>query len=111
LLYINHKSFVRFNDRGTLYTIPIRDILYITKESNDRKCIIKTCSNEYRVNLTLKEFMALCGDDLIRSHRSCLINKERVRKIDKKINTIEFDNGLVIDLLSNNYKKGLGICD
>ena len=111
LLYIDHKSFVRFNDRGTLYTIPIRDILYITKESNDRKCIIKTCSNEYRVNLTLKEFMALCGDDLIRSHRSCLINKERVRKIDKKINTIEFDNGLVIDLLSNNYKKGLGICD
>lgn len=111
LEFINHKTFIRFNDRGALYTIPIKDVLYVTKESNDRKCIIKTSLTEYKVNLTLKDVNSLCGDSLIQSHRCCLINKDRVRVVDKRNNTIEFDNGLVIDLLSSMYKKGLGIYD
>ena len=111
LEFINHKTFIRFNDRGALYTIPIKDVLYVTKESNDRKCIIKTSLAEYKVNLTLKDVNSLCGDCLIQSHRCCLINKDRVRVVDKRNNTIEFDNGLVIDLLSSMYKKGLGIYD
>lgn len=111
LEFINHKTFIRFNDRGALYTIPIKDVLYVTKESNDRKCIIKTSSTEYKVNLTLKDVILLCGDSLVQSHRCCLINKDRVRVVNKKNNTIEFDNGVVIDLLSSMYKKGLGVYD
>lgn len=107
LEYINHKSFIRFNDCGILYTIPIKDILYITKELNGRKCIIKTTLNDYKVGLTLKEIISLCGDSLVQTHRSCLINKDRVRVVNKKNNTIEFDNGVVIDLLSSMYKKGI----
>lgn len=111
LEFINHKSFIRFNDKGVLYTIPIKDILYITKESTDRKCIIKTTLNDYKVNLTLKDVVSLCGDDFIQTHRCCFINRDRVRVVNKKNNTIEFDNGIVIDLLSTMYKKGLGVYD
>lgn len=111
LEFINHKTFIRFNDRGVLYTIPIKDVLYITKESTDRKCIIKTSSTEYKVNLTLKEVISLCEDNLVQTHRSCFVNKDRVRVVNKKNNIIEFDNGEVIDLLSSMYKKGLGVYD
>ena len=111
LEFINRKSFLRFNDKGVLYTICIKDILYVIKESNDRKCIIKTNNNEYRVNLTLKDIMSYGNDSLVQSHRCCLVNKDRIRVLNKKNRTIEFDNGEVIDLVSSMYKKGLCVCE
>lgn len=109
LEFMHHKKSINFNDRGTIYNIPIGDILYITKESNDRKCIIKTSSTEYKINLTLKEIAELCKDELVQTHRSCLVNMNRVRVINKKNNIIEFENGETIDMLSSMYKKGIGV--
>ena len=105
--YIHHRVSIKFNDKGTIYTIPFNDILYVTKESNSRKSIIVTSYSEYSVNLTLHEVLDLCNNRLVQTHRSCFVNMDRVRVIDKHSNIIEFDNGKVIDLLSSSYKKGL----
>lgn len=109
LEFIHHKVNIKFEDRGTIYTIPLSDILYVTKESNDRKCIIKTANSEFKINLTLKEVVELCDNKLIQTHRSCFVNMDRVRMIDKRENVIVFDNGLSIDMLSSTYKKGIGV--
>lgn len=109
LEFIHHRVNIRFENRGTIYTIPLSEILYVTKESNDRKSIIKTDNNEYRVNLTLKEIIELCGGKLVQTHRSCFVNMDRVRVIDKHDGIIVFDNGLDIDMLSSMYKKGIGV--
>lgn len=109
LEFQHHRNCIRFSDRGTIYSVPINDILYITKESNDRKSIIKTASTEYKVNLTLKEIIDLCGDSLVQTHRSCFVNMDRVRVVDKHSNIIEFDNGISVDMLSNMYKKGIDV--
>lgn len=109
LEFIHHKVNIRFEDRGTIYTIPLSDILYVTKESNDRKCIIKTINNEFKVGLTLKDVVDLCDYKLTQTHRSCFVNMDRVRVIDKHDNVIVFDNGLNIDMLSSTYKKGIGV--
>lgn len=105
--FIHHKACINFNDKGTIYTIPISDILYVTKESNSRKSIIKTNYSEFNVNLTLHDIIDMCNGMLVQTHRSCFVNMEHVRKIDKHCNIIEFDNGETIDLLSSSYKKGL----
>lgn len=109
LEFIHHKVNIKFEDRGTIYTIPLSDILYVTKESNDRKCIIKTANSEFKVSLTLKEVVELCDNKLIQTHRSCFVNMDRVRVVDKHDNIIVFDNGLSIDMLSSTYKKGIGV--
>lgn len=109
LEFIHHKVNIKFEDRGTIYTIPLSDILYVTKESNDRKCIIETANSEFKVNLTLKEVVELCDNKLIQTHRSCFVNMDRVRVVDKHDNIIVFDNGLSIDMLSSTYKKGIGV--
>lgn len=106
LSFMHHKKVIKFNDKGIIYTIPVGDILYITKESTSRKSIIKTSYAEYSVNLTLKELVDLC-DCLVQTHRCCFVNMDRVRVINKHENIIEFDNGETIDLLSSSYKKGL----
>jgi DNA-binding LytR/AlgR family response regulator len=105
--FMHHKKVIKFNDKGIIYTIPLNDILYVTKESVSRKSIIKTGYAEYSVNLTLKEIVDMCENCLVQTHRCCFVNMDRVRVINKHENLIEFDNGESIDLLSSNYKKGL----
>lgn len=108
LKMIGHKQAVRFEDRGTIYTLPLNDILYVTRDSVDRKCIIKTDYTEFKISKTINEMEELLGSSFIHTHRSCLANNDRIRLVNKKDNTITFDNGEKINLLSNMYKKEVG---
>jgi len=101
------KRALRFNDYNSLYTIPIKDILYITRDSVERKCIIKTDYTLHKVNKSLIELKELSEGALTQTHRACLVNNERIEKIDKTNRIIIFDDGTSIDLLSDNYKRGL----
>ncbi|MBQ9072610.1 MAG: response regulator transcription factor [Bacilli bacterium] len=102
---LKHKNVIRFLDRSTLYTINTNDILYITKESFERKTIIKTDYTEFKVNNTLTEIISMLDDRFIQTHRACYINSDRKVKIDKIKRIITFDNGETIDLLSEKYRK------
>ena len=102
---LNKKNTIRFMDRNVLYTININDILYITKDSFERKTIIKTDYTEFKVSKTLLEIRKLLDDRFIQTHRACYINSDRQVRIDRSNKTIAFDNGEIIDLLSDKYRK------
>lgn len=107
LALLNQKNTIRFQDRNTFYTININDILYITKESFERKTIIKTDYMEFKVNKSLSDVVDMLDDRFIQTHRACYINNSRKVKIDKTKKIITFDNGESIDLLSDKYKRNL----
>lgn len=107
LKVVGNKKVIRFNDYNSIYTIQIKDILYITRDSIERKSIIVTDYATYKVTKTLTELNELTNDSFIQTHRACFVNKDRVSKIDKSNKLITFDNGTTIDLLSDNYKKEL----
>ena len=102
---LNHRSIIKFTDRNTIYTIDMNDILYLTKESFERKTIIKTDYAEFKVNNTLAEIVEMLDDRFIQTHRSCYINNDRKICIDKTNKIIKFDNGEETDLLSDKYRK------
>ena len=102
---LNKKNTIRFLDRNILYTINTNDILYITKDSFERKTIIKTDYNEFKVNKTLTEIVGMLDSKFIQTHRACYINLNRKVKIDKTKREIMFDNGENIDLLSEKFRK------
>lgn len=104
---LKHKNVIRFSDRNILYTININDILYITKESFERKTIIKTDYTEFKINKSLADIIAMLDDRFIQTHRACYINTDRTVTIDKTNRIITFDNGDTTDLLSEKYKKGV----
>lgn len=106
---VGNKRIIRFNEYNSLYTIQIKDILYITRDSIERKCLIRTDYTIYKVTKSLTELKQLSNDTLIQTHRACLVNEERISKIDKTNRIITFDNGETIDLLSDGYKKGIGV--
>ena len=105
LQLLNQKNTIRIEDRSTLYTININDILYITKDSFERKTIIKTDYAEFKVNNSLNEIINMLDQRFIQTHRACYVNSDRVVKIDKIRRIISFDNNDTIDLLSDKYRK------
>ena len=109
LSYIGKKRLIKFVDNNAIYIIPIKDILYITHDNIERKCLIKAANRIYKVGKTLAELSELSSGALVYSHRACLINEDRVVKIDKKNKSILFDNGDIINLVSDNYKKGINV--
>lgn len=105
LSYIGKKKVIKFSDFNAVYIIPIKDILYITHDNVERRCLIKTANKVYKVAKTLSELFELSCGSLVYSHRACLVNEDRIVKVDKKNKSILFDNGDVINLVSDNYKK------
>lgn len=111
LTMIGKRNAIRFEDHGILYTIPINDILYVTKDSVNRKCVLKTDYSTFLINKTIADFVKMLGNDFIKTHRSCLINKERVRVLNKKDKMIVLDNGEIVRLLSHDYRKEVCLND
>ena len=109
LQILNAKRIIRFNDHGVIYTIPVNDIIYITRDTVERKCVIKTEYNDFKVKKSLSELSEMLGSNFIETHRSCIANKNRIRKFDKKKRIIMFDSGDTTDLVSENFKRGAEI--
>lgn len=107
LKILNIKNIIRFNDHGVIYTIPSNDIIYITRDTVERKCVIKTEYNDFKVKKSLSELLNMLGENFVETHRSCIVNKRRIRKFDKKKRIIMFDTGDTIDLISDNFKRGV----
>lgn len=99
------KKVLRIIDRNISYTIDINDILYVTKDSFERKTVIKTDNNEIKVNKSLNEVINMLDGRFIQTHRACFINNDRKVRINKTDKIITFDNGDTIDLLSDKFKK------
>ena len=99
LINISTKSFT--------YQFKIADILYITREINIRKTVIHTSNDFFEINKNLHQVMKLFDNRFIQTHRSCYVNKTRIKKVDLANNEIIFDNNEKISLLSNKFKKDL----
>ncbi len=104
LQVINKKTMLRIKERSTTYTFELNNILYIAKDSFERKAIICTDYGEYKVSKTLKYIVNNLDGRFIQTHRACYINEDRKVLIDKKNKTIKFDNGSSIDLISDVYE-------
>lgn len=100
---IKKKNIIRFKSKGIIYTLGTNDILYIWRDK-DRKCTIKTISNEFTVSKTLVELYELLDETFVYSHRACIVNTDRIELYNKKEHIILFDTGDTTNLGSNRFK-------
>ena len=101
------RKTIRFKDSGITYTIALDDILYITKDSIERKSIIKTDYNEFKLNKSLSELLPMLDDNFIQTHRACIVNKKRIVSYNKPKRIITFDNGETVDIVSTRFEGEL----
>lgn len=105
LKVLDLKNIVRFCDNGVHFSVDIDEILYVTRDTVERKSIITTIYTQFKTHKSLNYLNEEFGDKFVRTHKSCIVNTERVACVNKKM--IKFNNGDTIDLLSNKYKKEL----
>ena len=96
LMYSN-----RFFDLKIYY----RSILYIYREKDERKLVIVTDTNVFKVGLTIPEMLELLDDRFKQCHRSCIVNRDRVHKYEWNEGYFVLDNKIEVDMLSKKFKK------
>ena len=87
------RKVLKITDKGAILFIVMKDILYISKEKNTRKCVIKTFNNEYLVNKNLEEIKQELNSDFIQVSRNCIVNQNNVEEYNFKDSKIKFKNG------------------
>ena len=108
LKLINKKEVLSFTFNYNSYRLPIDEILYIEKVQDNQKCTINMeDGSKYEINDTISSLKNKLGPNFYQSHKSCLVNIEKIKRINYSDNTITFITGQNVYLLSNRNKKGL----
>lgn len=89
------------------YLIPLADIIYVRRDSTDRKLHIQTVSHEFTKSGKLDDLRLRLDRRSFSPHRSCIINLDHVAEIDYIEETITFDDGTTLPMLSRYRKQAL----
>lgn len=84
--------------------IYFKDIMYIYRDTVDRKLVIKTTNNEFIVSMPMKEIQKMLDQRFVMSHRSCLINEDRIVEKNYVEGYFITDTGEKVDMLSKKYR-------
>ena len=98
---------LRYSYKDVIYNIELKKILYIEKEQDNKRCIIKTTNNNYYIPGTIKQIFNLLDKRFIKGSRSCIINLEQIYTYDIKTNTITFKNKDTLNAISRDNKKDI----
>lgn len=105
---VNKRRVLSFDFNHNSYRVPFDDILYIEKVSDQLKCIINTENgNQFEIVSSITDLAKRLGPNFFQSHKSCLVNIDKIKKINYADNTITFINNECVYLLSNRKKKSL----
>ena len=105
VLNLKSKNILIINNKDMVYKFETKDILYIY--FNDRKSHIVLEYNTIETYKTLNELLEQLDARFMRSHKSCIVNIDRIFSINKKKKKITFDNNHELDLVSSKYLRVL----
>lgn len=102
---MNKKHILKIENKDVTYQINVKDILYLYSE--DRKTHIVTSMYKATSSKPLSYYKNKLPYNFMYSHKSSIVNFEKISKIDRKKRIITFNNNLEINLLSKKYLKEL----
>jgi len=107
------KIFNKKIDRGVLklsgkfveLEIYMKNILYITRDKEERKAVIHTEEVEFKVGYSLTELKNILDSRFVQTHKSCIANRTRMAERNYAKGYFILDNGKQVDFLSKKYRK------
>lgn len=84
-----------------------KSILYIYRETEERKLVVVTDTNEYMVALCIKEILPMLDTRFKQCHRSCIVNTNHIVEKNYKEGYFTLDNGKTVYMLSKKFKGEL----
>ena len=108
LLFNRNKAFLSIKNDGELIRIPHNDIVYIEKHKNDNYICIHTDNCEFKYKSNIGDIESHLKRDVrfLRSHRSAIVNVNKITKVDM-INNIIYFKSKKTNYLARDRKKDL----
>ena len=103
--YDNRPKALKYTYKKVVYNIEFNKIIYIEKEQDNKRCIIKTKDKDFYIQGNLSVVEKLLDNRFIKCSRSYIINLEQVLSFDKKTNLMLFKNGDKLYCVSRNKRK------
>ena len=104
-IYDSRPKELKFKYKNNSYNISFKDIVYIEKEKDSKRCIIYTKKNKYSIQSNLNAILSKLDDRFIKCSRTYIINKEEMSSYNTKDNIITFKNKKEIYEISRDKKK------
>ena len=104
--YARNMKFFILDKKGN-NKVAIKDILYIYRETSERKVYVVTKSKKYPTYLNLRDILELYGKYFIQIHRACLINPKQIDMYNWADNYFVLKNGEQIFMCSKKYKDNI----
>lgn len=93
-----------YSNKRISLQIYYKDIIYIYRDTVDRKTVIKTTNNEFYLNIPLLEIMDMLDDRFEQCSKSCILNKDRINERNYGQGYFITDRGETVNMLSKKYK-------
>ncbi len=106
---LDNKNVIILDSNGLTYRIHTTDIVYILKDSKERKCTIRTLNDKIMVSKSITDLGKRLDRRFFQSHRSCYVNIEQISTVDWRNSVIHFRTGDTVDYLARDKKKELRI--
>ena len=105
--YDKRPKSLKYTYKKIVYNIEYRNIIYIEKEPDSKRCIIKTIEGDFYIQGNLASIEKLLDKRFLKCCRSVIINLEQVSRYNKKTNIITFKSGIELNAISRDNKKEL----
>ncbi len=89
------------------YSIDFDKILYVYKDTYERKSVIVTEKSEYKVPLSLVKIKEMLPNYFVFTHKACIVNSKRVDAYVWNEGKVIFDDGKEALFLSKTHRKEL----
>lgn len=100
----DNKMFV-YHGRNIDLHIFYKEILYIYRDTEERKVVIVTTKNKFSVGLSIQETLTKLDERFKVVHRACIANLDKVQKFNWSDKYFVLNNGIRVDMLSKKYRK------
>ena len=95
----------KYSTRQVDLQLYLKEILYIYRDTFERKLVIVTKNNKFLVNKTITDIIEELDPRFAIVHRSCIVNKKHVCLFKWNEGSFILDNNEEVFLLSKRYKK------
>lgn len=103
--YDKRPKILRYTYKNIIYNLEYRQILFIEKELDSKRCKIVTVHGEYYIQGTINNVLKLLDKRFKKCSRSSIVNLEQIENYNVKENIITFKNQKTLETISRDMKK------
>ncbi len=105
--YNSREKCLNYEYNYIIYKIELKNIIFIEKEQDSKRCIVHTTYGTFKAPFTLSAISKQLDKRFLKVHKSLILNVDKIREYDTKENEVLFINGMSTNLISRSGKKEL----